>query len=174
MPGDLQKAERIFIDEMDRFFRAYGANETMGRIAGLLIFADRPLSLQEVAAALGVSKAAVSIHIRALERTKFCRRLPPGRDRKDYYVIESDFSETLFASSLQKLEEGRKVAEKALAAFPHSQEVADSEKEKYRLASQRLREYRELLALSQSCFQEVYRRWKLARQEPKEGEDEGR
>ncbi|MGE5577494.1 MAG: GbsR/MarR family transcriptional regulator [Syntrophothermus sp.] len=171
MPDEFQRAQWYFVDEMGRFLRSYGANEIMGRIIGLLFFATRPMSLQEIADALNFSKAAISIHIRLLESMDVCRKLPPGRDRKDYYEIKGNFGEILFEIGFKKIRESLDMVDKTLAALPDRKKANSAAKEQYRLVTERIKEYRDFLALYNNSIQEIYQKWKAMRQASKEGED---
>ncbi len=69
------------------------------KIFGLLLFAPQPLGLQEMADELGVSKAAVSVQVRALEQLSLCYKWATANDRKDYYYVAEDFNLTVLRSS---------------------------------------------------------------------------
>jgi DNA-binding transcriptional regulator GbsR (MarR family) len=63
----------------------------MGQIYGLLYLSLEPLTLDEIAQQLGMSKGNVSLNIRSTERWGLIRRLNKRADRKDYYEAEIDF-----------------------------------------------------------------------------------
>ena len=63
----LLQARDIMIDAFGRVYAMFGMPEVVGRIYGLLFFADQPLGLEDIASELEVSKATVSLHIRFLE-----------------------------------------------------------------------------------------------------------
>lgn len=58
-----------------------------GRLYGCLLLEGRELSLEELAAATGSSKASVSQNARAMERDGWIQRVPKLGDRKDYYRV---------------------------------------------------------------------------------------
>lgn len=82
--------ERI-IAEMAQFFEDLGASATLGRMFGLLLTSAGPLSLEALAGELNISKAAVSVQIRRLEELRYCRRIPRGSDRKQYFELNPDY-----------------------------------------------------------------------------------
>lgn len=86
---------------MADFFVQFGAHPTLGRLLGLLMAAEAPLSLEELAKRSGLSKASVSIHMRTLEQFEYCRKLPPGSDRKSFYKLEDDFVASSYRRRLQ-------------------------------------------------------------------------
>lgn len=69
------------------YFQRLGENPLMGKIFALLLVQNSPLSLQEIAEKLDLSKASISIQIRDLTRAGYSRKLPPKGDRKDYYEV---------------------------------------------------------------------------------------
>ncbi len=86
-----------FVSEMGLTFEADGFTRIGGRLFGHLLLAERPLSLDEIAETLQVSKASVSTDARRLlEKGVVVRSGKPG-DRRDYWEIAPDF----FASLMQ-------------------------------------------------------------------------
>ena len=71
----------------------FGLPRTAAQLKGLLWLTRRPLSLDEMADILEVSKASVSTNIRLLERWKVARRVYNRGDRKNYYEIRGDIWE---------------------------------------------------------------------------------
>ena len=78
---------RQFIERMGLAIERMGLSRTFGRLFGLLMVADRPLSLDEMVERLDVSKASVSTNARACEELGLARRVGVRGDRKDYYEI---------------------------------------------------------------------------------------
>lgn len=97
----LDTAREPLIDALARTFALYGWPEATGRIYGLLAFADEPLSQDDLAARLGVSKATVNTNIRSLESLHFVYRVETdgsesssGRPRL-FYRAERDFKKVI-------------------------------------------------------------------------------
>jgi len=97
----LDAARQPLIDSLGQTFALYGWPEAMGRIYGLLAFADKPLSQDELAEHLGVSKATINTNIRALESLHFVYRVENdssesagGRPRL-FYRAERDFKKVV-------------------------------------------------------------------------------
>jgi DNA-binding transcriptional regulator GbsR (MarR family) len=78
-------------------FESDGFTRIGGRLFGHLLLADRPLSLDELADALGASKASVSTDARRLLDKGVVERSGRPGDRRDYWKIAPDF----FASLMQ-------------------------------------------------------------------------
>jgi len=76
-----------FIDTIGETAETFGLPRIAGLLKGLLFFTPGPLSLDEMADRLEVSKGSVSTNIRLLERWKVARRVYNRKDRKNYYQI---------------------------------------------------------------------------------------
>jgi DNA-binding transcriptional regulator GbsR (MarR family) len=76
-----------FVERMGLAIERLGLPRTFGRLFGLLMVADRPLSLDEVAEQLHVSKASVSTNARSAEDIGLARRVGVRGDRRVYYEI---------------------------------------------------------------------------------------
>lgn len=81
----VEEARRGLMDGMARIARFWGAPEAMGAIYGAIFLSVDAVSLDDLVEAVGVSKGAVSVHARALERLGLIHRVPRPQDRKDYY-----------------------------------------------------------------------------------------
>jgi DNA-binding transcriptional regulator GbsR (MarR family) len=81
-----RRAERLLVEEYGLLLEEMGGTRMEGRVLAWLLLADPPeQSLTEIAAALGVSKAAVSTAARSLLQARAVERVvEPGR-RGDYY-----------------------------------------------------------------------------------------
>jgi DNA-binding transcriptional regulator GbsR (MarR family) len=66
-------------------------SQLQGRIFGVLYLSDHPLSLDEIAAALGQSKSNISITIRGLVEWHLVRRVAVAGSRRDHYEATTDF-----------------------------------------------------------------------------------
>lgn len=88
---------RQFIERMGLAIERLGLTRTFGRLFGLLMVAERPLSLDEMVDRLGVSKASVSTNARACEELGLARQVGLRGDRKDYYEIAPGAFESVMA-----------------------------------------------------------------------------
>ena len=85
---------RKYISRTGRMFETYGFPRIFGQMGALLYLHKGPLSLDDIASFLGVSKGSVSSNGRALVRMKYVRITQVAGDRKDYY----EFSGNLWSS----------------------------------------------------------------------------
>ena len=95
MDGKVTPVQDIFLEKINRICRDFGLNNIMAQLYAILYFNGRPLSLDEMAEKLQISKGSVSINIRALERYGAVRRSWVKGSRKDFYEAESDISKVI-------------------------------------------------------------------------------
>ncbi len=81
----LNKDLQSFVERMGMTMERLGASRTLGRILGLLLVADDPLSLTEMAAILRVSKASISNNTRLCEQAGLVLRIGMPGDRRTHY-----------------------------------------------------------------------------------------
>lgn len=84
MPSVKEIRSRL-IDLGGRTAQDFGVGRVLGQVLALLYFTDGELSLDEIEAELELSKAAVSIATRDLEKLGLLRRVWKPNDRKSYY-----------------------------------------------------------------------------------------
>jgi DNA-binding transcriptional regulator GbsR (MarR family) len=91
MNSELTDAREEFIQGMSRISNFWGFPKAMGAIYGAIYLSPTPLSLDEIVGQVGVTKGAVSTHVRSLERLGMVHKQIKLGDRKDYYEAEEDF-----------------------------------------------------------------------------------
>lgn len=77
-----------FIEQMGLITQEEGGPRIAGRIFGLLIVEGRPLTLNDMAERLDISKASASTNARLLADRGLLRRADLPGDRQDYYDLE--------------------------------------------------------------------------------------
>ena len=68
MEKDINEIKDAFVEGMGRISKFWGFNRLMGQLYGLLYLSPEPMTLDELADGLMVSKGSVSTNIRAIER----------------------------------------------------------------------------------------------------------
>lgn len=125
MPPDaIQTAKWEMIEAGGRTAQSFGLGRLFGQLFMLLYLSPTPLSLDELAAQLGVSKASVSIACRQLETWGAVHRCWVKGDRKDYYSAETAFDRILrnglLASISKKLDTAKIQIERSLSLLEQS------------------------------------------------------
>src|SRR5437763_12324144 len=90
--GPTDQARAVFIEGMGAASATSGVlSQLQGRIFAVLFLEDHPLSLDEIAEALHLSKSNISINIRNLVEWHLVRRVSVRNSRRDHYEAASDF-----------------------------------------------------------------------------------
>ena len=90
-----RQAHNHFVQGMSRISNFWGFPRAMGAIYGAIYLSPNPLSLDEIVEMVGVTKGAVSTHVRQLEQFGMVHKHIQLGDRKDYYTAETDFWEMI-------------------------------------------------------------------------------
>ncbi len=118
----LTQSKEHFIQGMSRISSFWGFPKAMGAIYGAIYLSPNPLSLDEIVEQVGVSKGAVSTHVRQLERLSMVHKHLQLGDRRDFYSAETDFWK-MIRSILQQREQNE--FDKALNTVTESIEMLD-------------------------------------------------
>ncbi|AGC44138.1 hypothetical protein MYSTI_02822 [Myxococcus stipitatus DSM 14675] len=113
---ELSAAEQRFIESMGLYFERQGSTRISGRIHGLLMLADEPLSLQQIARVLKVSAASVSTNIRAIMSIGLVDPVSVPGDRQHYYVVNSDGWESRLRTAEDSVKAFVRLCQEALSA----------------------------------------------------------
>lgn len=79
-----------FIENMGLHYEAYGLPRIGGRILGLLLVAPGPVSSEEMADALQVSRSSISTNLKTLLMSELVEKVSLPGERVDYYVLSRD------------------------------------------------------------------------------------
>lgn len=93
MKKTIEDIKNEFINTIGEATERYGLTSVAGLLKGLLFLSREPISLDDMAERLEVSKTSVSNNIRLLERWKAVRRVFNRGDRKNYYELRGDLWE---------------------------------------------------------------------------------
>ena len=93
LANDLQIVHDSMLDGLSQLADYFGFGKVMGQLYGSLLLSAEPLSLDDMMARLGISKASVSTNIRSLEHMGMVRQVwvRGGSGRRKYYQAETDF-----------------------------------------------------------------------------------
>jgi len=109
MPPESQTRDD-FIQDFGEGYQRFGHSRLMGRIVGLLIHEEGPLSLDEIAEHLRVSKGPVSQITRRLGEHGLIRKVWVPGSRRDHYAAEEQIFARAFASHAKLLGQNRVLA----------------------------------------------------------------
>ena len=104
-----------YVERMGLHWQSQGLPRTAGRIVGLLALQGSPLSIEDIAGALHVTRGSISTDARRLERLGLVQRSSRPGDRRDFYAIAPDMPARVVALKLAELERFESVLEAARA-----------------------------------------------------------
>jgi DNA-binding MarR family transcriptional regulator len=107
-----------FIESMGMYFENQGIPRIGGRILGLLMITHDPLSADDIAKTLKVSRASVSTNLRPLTISGMVDKMSPLHDRTTYFVFSEAALEQRMVAGIQSAAIFKKVAEQGFAALP--------------------------------------------------------
>ena len=107
---------RQFIEQLALLLENDGFPRVAGRWCGLLLIAPDPLSLDDLADHLGVTKASISVNARMLEQKGVVERIGMTGDRRDYYRIAEDVVERAMQQRVARIRQFQAALATALTA----------------------------------------------------------
>ena len=115
---DLSPDLTRFVEGMGTYFENYGIPRIGGRMLGLLLVIHEPLSAEDIAIILKVSRGSISTNFRLLLSSGLVEKVSFSSDRTTYYI----FSETAWEKAMTVELEGaaslKRLAQQGLAALP--------------------------------------------------------
>lgn len=85
-----------FVETWGAMGSAWGVNNSVARVHGLLIITDRPWCIDEIVDELQISKSNVSTSLKELRSWNVVRKVFISGDRREFYTCEPDTWEMLF------------------------------------------------------------------------------
>ena len=136
-PTPLSPAVQQFVLHWGNLGDRWGVNRSVSQIHALLYVADKPLTAEEIADSLGIARSNVSTSLRELLAWDLIRAVPVLRDRRTFYVAETDLW-----TLVSRIAAGRKEREldPAAAALKECLAAAQSDDEVSPVATRRLRD----------------------------------
>ena len=116
--------QQRFIENVGLYFEQYQISRIGGRLLGLLTLLGGPFTLDQMAGALGVSRASVSTNIRILVTLGIADHISLPGDRRDYYRFAEDPWQHGMEARITSTSTLRRIAEQGLATVAPPDTVA--------------------------------------------------
>jgi DNA-binding transcriptional regulator GbsR (MarR family) len=94
-PKPLPPAVERFVLHWGEMGTRWGVNRSVSQIHALLYVSERPLTAEDIAAALGLARSNVSTSLKELQGWGLVARVHVMGDRRDYFVAETDLWQML-------------------------------------------------------------------------------
>ena len=85
-----------FVETWGAMGSAWGVNNSVAKVHGLLIITDRPWCIDEIVERLQISKSNVSTSLKELRSWNVVKKVFLTGDRREFYACEPDTWEMLF------------------------------------------------------------------------------
>src|SRR5512135_2701448 len=106
-----------FIQHMGGYFESSGVPPIGGRILGLLMVSHEPLSAQDIAAMLHISRASISTNFRVLDAGGLVERFTSHADRVTYYTFPDTAWEQAMVLGARRAQSFKRIVQEGLAAM---------------------------------------------------------
>lgn len=107
-----------FVENLGRYFESYGIPRIGGRMLGLLLVTQEPLSAESISTLLKVSRASVSTNMRLLLQVGWAEKATFPGDRTTYYVFPEEGFEKTLALEIQAITTMKRYVEMGINALP--------------------------------------------------------
>ncbi|MCM3587461.1 GbsR/MarR family transcriptional regulator [Mesobacillus maritimus] len=117
--GRIKVMEDQFAEKIADNMHTYGVSTTVGRVLGIIYMNRKPMTLDELSEATGMSKTRMSQVVREMVDLNIAEKVLQKGVRKDLYNVEQDYYQTfisLFTSNWRKAINKNKMFEKKLSA----------------------------------------------------------
>jgi len=160
----MDETRHALIEDFGNGYVKFGHSELMGRVVGLLLFSEEPLTADEMSERLETSKSPVNQIARRLEELNLIRRVWVKGDRKHYYRIADDVFLQAGVNLSRLFEENLQIAEKHLRGLMKKYAAANKEeKNKLRPLLERLLLMREFHQREVEAYRRFIETWKSAK-----------
>ncbi len=129
---ELNADTQAFVEQMGLMMDHAGGARTLGRLFGLLLAAQQPLSLDDMTTLLQVSKASISTNARRCEQVGLVHRVSKPGDRRDYYEISPGSFSRMLDSRVAGVLEMVRLAQLGLTAIEADNQPARARLEEMR------------------------------------------
>lgn len=156
MSETLELAQDKIIEKVGNMCGKFGLNHFVAQLYTVVYLNQQPLSLDELAQRLRVSKSNVCINIRILESWGAVRKIWMKGSRKDFYEADPDIKKIVFGklrSSVQKRinEVSEMIAEFKDTLQRNNAELSEEEKQTVEIYKERLKRIEELRDLASNA-----------------------
>ncbi len=98
-----------FVDKVGSFYESVGIPRISGRIVGLLLVLEEPISPEEMSKVLGVSRSSISTNLAVLRLYKFIEEVRFPGDRKEFYKYSENAMENILKIKLSQYDPFRSI-----------------------------------------------------------------
>jgi len=112
-----------FIEALGLITQAEGAPRIAGQVLGLLLLAEEPMSLNQIAEGLGVSKASASTNTRLLEARGMAVKVARKGSRQDLWTVEPDPQRRVLPTLAERFRKHAQAVQAIAMSFPPEEDT---------------------------------------------------
>lgn len=159
----MHQLRQALVGDFGQQYVRFGHSELMGRVVGLLLSAAAPMTEEEIAAELHVSKSPVNQITSRLEQLSLVRRIRIRGDRRYYYEISPDVFFQAGLNLARLLEDNLHIADAHLrVALSKLRSAEGEERGEVRVLCQRLMQMREYHRRVTEAYRRAVEEWREA------------
>ncbi|MEN4042598.1 MAG: HTH domain-containing protein [Anaerolineaceae bacterium] len=106
-----------FIENMGLHYQQYGLSRISGRILGLLLVTPQPISAEEMAESLKVSRSSISTNLRTLLMTDLVEKVSLPGNRVDFFILSADLWQKALELRMAAILPLKAIADQALESL---------------------------------------------------------
>ncbi len=156
----LHKAAIEFIEQISLQAESAGFSRISGRIIGLLVIEQKPLSFDDLASDLQISRGSVSANTQLLEARRVIRRVSRIGKRKDFFELDPDFPERFLERHLTDQRALRQIAVDTRHKLP----------DRYKNSKEALHRVEQFCAMAVTATENMLEEWRYLDRKSKNAE----
>jgi DNA-binding transcriptional regulator GbsR (MarR family) len=159
----MHQLRHALVTDFGQQYVRFGHSELMGRVVGLLMTASVPMTEEEIAAELQVSKSPINQITSRLEQLSLVRRIRVRGDRRYYYELSADVFFQAGLNLARLLEDNLHIAEAHLReALLRLRSATGDERAEIRVVCERLIQMREYHGRIARAYRRAVEEWRDA------------
>ncbi|GIP19177.1 hypothetical protein J40TS1_48190 [Paenibacillus montaniterrae] len=117
---EYNEEKQVFVEKLGIYYEDYGIPRIGGRILGLALVANQPISAEQMANLLKVSRGSVSTNVRLLVSMGLLEKVSAIGDRADYYSVSESIWDNAIKTRIDGFKNLKKIVEQGLNAVEGS------------------------------------------------------
>ncbi|MFQ5651699.1 MAG: GbsR/MarR family transcriptional regulator [bacterium] len=160
----MDQLQNAIVEDFGSGYVKFGHSELLGRVVGLLLCTDTPLTEEQISQELHVSKSPINQITRRLEQLNLVRRVRLQGDRKFYYQVSSDLFLQAGINLSRLYEDNLRIAETHLQVVLEKYRTAEAEERaKLGIIAERLIKMREFHLRQVQSYERFIGEWRTAK-----------
>lgn len=114
---EYDEEKQVFVEKLGIYYEDYGIPRIGGRILGLLLVSNQPISAEQMSNLLKVSRGSVSTNVRLLVSMGLLEKVSAVGDRTDYYSVSESIWDNAIKTRIDGFKNLKNIVELGLKAL---------------------------------------------------------